>query len=671
MSAAPVPTPTWRALGAALVVATAAHLGHLPLWAVALVPAAVALRLALQRPLSRKLLIPLVLVTFAAILVRFHSIAGTVAGGSLLAAMTALKVLESANERDAGLLACLAYFQATYVFLATQSIGMAAYVLTSIAVTTYALTLLAAPQGPDARSRARRSLGLLAEALPVMVVLFLLFPRIDSPIWALGGDDTSGVTGLSQSMAPGGITQLTESSAVAFRVEFEDKPPPKPQRYWRGPVFWQYDGRTWSRGEPILDTPPRLEVTGETTAYTVQLEPHNQRWVFGLDMPLPARSEVDGVAAGANLLAEDEVTSVRQYRIRSAFAYRLDADLSDTRRQRALQLPQGAAPQARSLAQKWRQEASGAREIVDRALSYFADNDFAYTLSPPGLGARPVDELLFDTRRGFCEHYASAFAVLMRAAGVPTRVVTGYQGGETNDTGDYMIVRQSDAHAWTEVWLADRGWVRIDPTAQVSRERIEDGVASVAGASERLPELSGGGDGWLRSAALLWDSVNYGWNRFVLGYGPDVQRRLLRHIGLAGWGTYALGVMAVLAAALVLAAVWLFAQRPTAPVEPAQRAWQRALRRLRRAGVAVHANEGPRTLSERVRRERPDLAAAFTPIARLYTGWRYQQPRHRDQLVRDLERAVRDFRPTRYKQPARAGDAVRSLAGKWWPRRRQ
>ncbi len=671
MTSAAVHPHVWRALGAALVVATGAHLGHLPLWAVALVPAAVALRLALRRPLGRGLLIPLVIVTFAAILVRFHSISGTVAGGSLLAAMTALKVLESATERDAGLLACLAYFQATYVFLATQSIGMAAYVLVSIAVTTYALTTLAAPEGPDRGWRLRRSLGLLAQAVPVMVVLFLLFPRIDSPLWALGGDSSTGVTGLSDSMEPGAITELTQSSAVAFRVEFDAEPPPQPQRYWRGPVFWQYDGRSWSQGEPITDTPPRLEVNGSTSDYTVQLEPHDKRWIFALDMPIARQSEADAVAAGANLLAEDEVTSVREYRLRSAFAYRLEPELSGPRRRRALQLPRGAAPEARALAQTWRQEAGDARAVVDQALSYLADNDFVYTLSPPGLGDRPVDEFLLETRSGFCEHYASAFAVLMRAAGVPARVVTGYQGGATNDTGDYMIVRQSDAHAWTEVWLAERGWVRIDPTARVSSERIDSGVASVAGASERLPDLSGGGESWRRSAALLWDSINYGWNRFVLGYGPDVQRRLLQHIGLGGWGTYALGVMAVLAAALVLAAVWLLAQRPRAPGEPAQRAWQRALRRLGRAGITVRDSDGPRTLSQRVRAERPDLAAAFTPIARLYTAWRYQEPSHREQLARDLERAVRRFRPSRYTQSARADGVARAPAGKWWPRRRQ
>jgi len=671
MTHAGVHPRVWRALGAALVVATGAHLGQLPLWAIALVPAAVALRLALQRPLGRRLLIPLVLVTFTAILVRFHSIAGTVAGGSLLAAMTALKVLESATERDAGLLACLAYFQATYVFLATQAIGMAAYVLVSIAVTTYALTTVAVPEGPARGTRMRRSLGLLGQAVPVMVVLFLLFPRIDSPLWGLSADGSTGVTGLSDSMEPGGITELTQSSAVAFRVQFDADPPPQPQRYWRGPVFWQYDGRRWSQGEPVVDARPRLEVDGPTQGYTVQLEPHDERWIFGLDMPVARRSAADGVTAGANLVADDEVTSVRQFRIRSALDYRLDPELSDTRRRRALQLPSGAAPEARALAQTWRQEAADARGVVDRALSYFADNDFVYTLSPPGLGNRPVDQFLFETRRGFCEHYASAFAVLMRAADVPARVVTGYQGGDINDTGDYMIVRQSDAHAWTEVWLADQGWVRVDPTTQVSSERINAGVASVAGASERLPDLSSGGDDWGRRAALLWDSVNYGWNRFVLGYGPEVQQRFLRRIGLAGWGAYALGVMAVLAAALVLTAVWLFAHRQPAPAEPAQRAWRQALRRLRHAGVVVRANEGPRTLSQRVRHERPDLAAAFAPIARLYTAWRYQEPRHRDQLARDLERAVRRFRPRRYTQSAGADGTSGARAGKWWPRRKQ
>lgn len=663
---------TVQGIGTALVVATGAHLGHLPLWAVALVPAAVALRLALGRALTNKLLIPLVIVSFAGVLARFHGISGTVAGGSLLTAMVALKVLEARTERDAGLLACLAYFQATCIFLSTQSIGMAVYVLASVAVTTYALTLIALPEGPDLRTRARYSLGLLGQALPVMVVLFLLFPRIESPLWALGDDDTQGVTGLSDRMEPGAITKLTQSSAVAFRVAFDGEPPPQPRRYWRGPVFWQYDGRVWSRGEPAMKTPPALQVRGSTRQYTVLIEPHERRWIFALDMPIPRASDGEAVASGANLLADDKITSVQDFRLRSTFRYRLEPDLPAPRRRRALQLPAGTAPEARELAQQWREVADKPRGIVERALAYFENEDFEYTLSPPPLGNAPVDEFLFETRSGFCEHYASAFAVLMRSVGIPTRVVTGYQGGETNAVGDYMIVRQSDAHAWTELWLADQGWVRVDPTQHVSSARIETGVRSVSGADERLGDLSRGSDGWLRSAALLWDSVNYGWNRFVLGYGPDVQRRFLRQIGLAGWGAYALGVMAVIAASLMVAAVWLLAQRPPVPRDPAQRAWHTARQRLRRAGLTIHPSEGPETLRQRVRTERPDLAPRFTPITHLYTALRYRELGERDRLIEDLKRAVRRFRPRpRQTQSADAEAARTSHAGKWWPRRRQ
>ncbi|PSQ91051.1 MAG: DUF3488 domain-containing protein [Proteobacteria bacterium SW_6_67_9] len=519
--------------------------------------------------------------------------------------------------------------------------------LASIALTTYALTHLAAPDGPGPRVRLRQSLGLLAQAVPVMIVLFLLFPRIDSPLWSLGRDEGSGVTGLSETMSPGSITRITESPEVAFRATFEQEPPPQPMRYWRGPVFWRFDGETWSVGEQVVEAAPRMQPQGATVSYTLVLEPHRKRWIFGLDMPVGAQSEADHVAAGAHLLADDTVTSVREYRLRSALQYRLEPEIAPQRRRRALRLPSAVAPRARELAGEWRRAADTPRDVVDQALAYFASHDFEYTLSPPGLGDAPVDQFLFDTRSGFCEHYASAFAVLMRAAGVPARVVTGYQGGEMNAAGDYMIVRQSDAHAWTEVWLAERGWVRVDPTTRVASERVDQGVASVTGADERLTGLSRNDAGWLRSAALLWDSVNYGWNRFVLGYGPDLQRRLLRRIGLAGWGRYALGVLAVLSASLILAAVWLLLQRPARPADRARRAWQVALRRLQRAGIRVESTEGPRSLSERVRAQRPDLAPGFTPIARLYMALRYREPAQRQALLEELEAAVRRFRPRR------------------------
>jgi len=660
-------------LALAVVVATGAHVGHLPVWALALVPAAVGLRLALRRPVGKAVLTFLALATFAAILARFRGVSGDVEGGSLLSAMIGLKFLETRDQRDAGIVASLAYFQAASVFLASQAIAVAAYVFGSIAVTTCALTLIAEPAGPPIGTRLRAALLTLVQALPVMVVLFVLFPRIDSPLWAPGGgDSSSAVTGISDAMSPGTITQLTQSSAVAFRVQFEGAIPPPAQRYWRGPVFWAYDGRTWTPGRQRSSAQADVEGKGEPIRYTVTLEPHQQRWLFALDLPLPSKSGGAKSSAGATRLAAEDVTSVRGYEAASVVDYYFERQLSEARRRRALHLPASAAPRARELAREWRAQTEGPRAIVDRALTYFRANDFVYTLSPAALQGDPVDALLFQTREGFCEHYASAFAVLMRAARVPARVVVGYQGGETNAVGDYMVVRQSDAHAWTEVWLPEQGWVRVDPTEAVSAERIESGVSSVSGADKELATLSRRDEGLMRSAAMLWDSVNYGWNRFILGYGPELQQRVLARIGLAHWGRYALGALAVIVSALVVAVIWLLAQRPPKPSDPAVAAWQHALARLRRAGISVGIADGPTHINERVRQQRPDLAAQFDHIARLYIALRYRGLTHNPRLLDELQRSVRRFRVGRsQRQRARSTEGERGATGKWWPRRKQ
>lgn len=673
MSASPLEHATLRALAIAVLVATGAHVWYLPLWTSALVPAAVGLRLALGRPPGRWLLIPLVLGAFAAVLLQFRTLSGTTAGGTFFAAMLALKFLESRDTRDAGLLACLAYFYATAVFLSTQAIGMAAYVLLSLGVTTWALTLLAAPTGgPPSRHRARQAALLLLQAVPVMLVLFVLFPRIPGPLWGLGGESESARTGLSDTMSPGSLSRLTESSEVAFRVQFDDAPPPPGRRYWRGPVFWAFDGRTWSRGERATETTAAPEATGASADYVVILEPHRRRWLFGLDLPLPGATGAE-YGGGHNLLADERVRSVRRYELRSLLDYRLEPSLPQPRRRRALQLPGQAAPEARALARRWADASATPRGVVERALGYFREQGFVYTLTPPAVGGDPVDGFLFDTRAGFCEHYASAFTVLMRAAGIPARVVTGYLGGETNDLGDYLIVRQSDAHAWAEVWLPERGWTRVDPTSAVSSERIEGGISGVAGADERLATLSRGEPGWIRSAALAWDSVNHGWNRLVLGYGPELQQRLLSRFGLGELGRYALAGMAVIAGALALAAVALLPARAPQPTDPALAAWRRATARLARAGIERRPGEGPRALAARVARERPELAGAFGRIARAYIALRYQR-RADAQALRRLRRAVRAFRPRALRRQAQSmGSAGRAgwRAGKWWPRRRQ
>ncbi|MFW5969413.1 MAG: transglutaminase TgpA family protein [Halofilum sp. (in: g-proteobacteria)] len=638
---ATIDTAQLNAAAVALVMAALPHAGHLPFWVLALVPGAIALRLALGRPPGRWLLIGLVTVVFAAVLLRFRTIAGPTAGGAFFCAMVALKFLESRDRRDLGIVLCLAYFLAIAVFLHTEAIFTATLVLLAVLATTVALTFVAEPDGPSTRTRLRLSGTLLLQAIPVMVVLFLLFPRLPGPIWGLGNEKTAR-TGLDDRMAPGDITRLTESSEVAFRVDFRDEPPAASERYWRGPVFWSYDGRTWTRGESRHSGLEKPVDTGRERDYTLILEPHGRKWLFGLDVPVSVDGDVRR-STGYEFVTEERIDSVRRYEMRSALDYRLEPELPRARRERALRLPEGSAPRARELAERWRDEADSRQGIVDRALAFLREEDFVYTLSPDPLGDTPVDTLLFETRTGFCEHFASAFTVLMRAAGIPARVVTGYQGGEIND--DYMIVRQSDAHAWTEVWLPERGWTRVDPTGAVSTTRLDAGIGSLEDAGE-LNLMSRRDSGVLREAVLLWDSVNHGWNRFVLGYGPTLQQQLFERLGMDALGRWALALVMLAAVGLMMAAVWLLALRPIRPRDPVERLWRRARRRVGRIGIEPHPAEGPIDLAARVWRTRPDAGPAFTRIASAYVRQRFR-PHADDAGLRELRAAVRAFRPRR------------------------
>lgn len=635
-------------IAVAVLVAAVPHMPGLPPWITLLIVAALALRLLLRRPPGRWLLVPIVIAVFSAVVLQYRTLSGAEAGGAFFAAMVALKFLESRDRRDAGLLVCLAYFLATSVFLTDQSIPMAAYVLFSTVITTIALITLAAPHGPPLSLRVRHSVLLLVQALPIMLILFLLFPRISGPLWGIREDPGSAYTGLSDSMSPGSISDLLLTDDVAFRVQFEDGGiPPRSQRYWRGPVFWQFDGRTWSQGEARVAEPPKVTAVGDFVSYSITLEPHGRRWVLGLDLPL---TEAGGTSftPGHNLLSRDSLTRVSEYTLRSARQYRLEAELPPERRARALELPADTGPRARELAADWRESAAGPAAIVELALTLFREQPFFYTLTPSRLDGDSVDRFLFETREGFCEHYAGAFVFLMRAAGVPARVVTGYQGGEINALGDYLIVRQSDAHAWAEVWLAGQGWTRVDPTNAVSPERIELGIASIEGAEDRLGGLSRREEGLLRGLALAWDSVNHAWNRVVVNYGPGLQQRLLRNLGLEDLGRYALALVMLAAAAFALTAVWLLANRLRPDVDPVRRQWHRVLARLRRAGLEPKRTEGPATVARRVAERRPDLAGPIGRIARLYNVLRYA-PQARPGDLQRLQQEVKHFRPGRRK----------------------
>jgi transglutaminase-like putative cysteine protease len=431
--------------------------------------------------------------------------------------------------------------------------------------------------------------------------------------------------------------------AVAFRAEFQGKPPPQQQRYWRGPVFWHYDGRTWRPGnEAQALAMENLEQVAERVNYSVTLEPHNRRWLFMLD--LPATTPANAMLThDYQLLARQPVRSRLRYAASSYLDYRLQAVLTDAMRARALQLPQDSNPQTRALGTRWRTETPEATEIARRALDMFRREPFVYTLTPPLLGEDSVDQFLFTTRRGFCEHYAGSFVFLMRAAGVPARVVTGYQGGEFNPAGNYVLVTQADAHAWAEIWLEDRGWVRIDPTAAVSPQRIELSMAAALPAGEPVPIMMRGDYAWLRKLYLNWDALNNHWNQWVLGYNQQRQMELLARLtgSILSWQDMAAALMATAGTLMLTVAAFLL--RGRALRDPLRREWARFQRKLERHGVAPATGEGPLDYARRASGALPAHGAAIRSIAVEYARLRYGAPPEASGLAR-LTRDIRNFR---------------------------
>lgn len=585
---------------------------------------------------------------FFLVWVNMGTINGLDGGTALLLVMAAMKLTETARSRDLVVVVYMALFLVVVHALFDQSIGATLYAGVCIVAIVAALVQVSRRTRPERPRRAMGAAGiLLAQALPLTMLLFLLFPRVPGPFWALPTSG-AGTTGLSDTMEPGTISNLLRSGAVAFRVEFEGAPPPAHQRYWRGPVLDVIEGRRW-RTTPVGSAGSSVASRGDEIGYWITLEPHHRTWLFALDVPTEATApRYTRLNANAELLARSPVKERRRFRIGSFPDYRIDAEGLGTSRGRFLDVSRTENPRTRDLALRWRARHADDAAVVRAALAFFNTEPFAYTLRPPLLPARAAsDAFLFDTRRGFCEHYASSFALLMRYAGIPARVVTGYQGGELNPLARHFTIRQSDAHAWNEVWLAGRGWVRVDPTAAVAPERVEDGIQGALADGESLaPLLMGQGAMWSR-LRHGWDAVNAAWNEHVLGYGRRAQLDLLRRLGIDRPSTTKLVAVLTVAGVLTFAALaallgWR-AQR--ADRDPVASAWRRFGVKLARHKVPRAPHEGPLDYARRAAAALPALAGPIQDICRRYVAERYGATPSQAG-ARDLAARVRRF-PTR------------------------
>ncbi|TAM09461.1 MAG: DUF3488 domain-containing protein [Nevskiaceae bacterium] len=569
--------------------------------------------------------------------VYFGRINGLAAGSALLAIATALKLTELRDRRDLRILIALLYFTLVVNFLYSQEIWTLVYLLGCTWLITAVLVASNHTAGAlPTRTSLRMAAVLGAQALPLMIVMFVLFPRLPGPLWGLPTDSGALTSGMSNAMSPGDVSRLALSDAIAFRVAFEGTAPPPAQRYWRGPVFTHYDGHTWTPG-PLQPT-PRYTTEGEAVHYRMTLEASRTRWLFALDLPdtttLPKDTTLDG---HATLLANHDNRTRRVYALVSWPHYRLAPRLSATQRRMNLELPAGFDPRTRALAQGWRDSGLSPSEIIAAALRFYRDGHFLYTLEPPPVGRNAIDDFLFNTRAGFCEHFAGSFTFLMRAAGIPARVVTGYQGGEKNPFANYYTIRQKDAHAWTEVWLAERGWVRIDPTAIAAPQRIDAGVNAALAGIPGLPAFltPRWGTSWRYTLQARWDWANQRWNEFVLGYGPELQQRFLSHFGLADVRRMLLALTAAIAGLLALLGLALLRTPHHQPrPDAALKLWHQGTRRLRRFGLVQSSTEGPQDFAHRAARLQPRLASWLGALATAYVQARYAGSGADDALAR-------------------------------------
>ncbi len=592
---------------------------------------------------SRLLVLAIALVGMVGIWLEYRTLFGRQAGVMLLVLFAALKVLESRTHRDAAVGAFLAYFLIVTNFLYSQSMPTAIAMMAGVLAITTTLVGFNAPQRP-ARVNLRTAGLLLAQAAPAAVALFLFFPRVEGPLWGMPRDAYTGLTGIADSMSPGNLSSLAQSDAIAFRVAFEGSAPPPAERYWRGPVLWDFDGRTWRTANGGFQrTPPAAQGEG-VYRYSVVLEPNNQNWLFALESPAT-------IPANARLTFDGQVQArapVRERMLYEMVSVTRPAGRSEEDPrwlERALRLPRGYNPRSRQLAEEWRAAARSDAGIVARALQFLQQGGYVYTLEPPLLGANSVDEFLFDTRHGFCEHFSSSFAFLMRAAGVPARVVIGYQGGGLNGVDRIFTVRQSDAHAWTEVYLRGRGWVRVDPTAAAMPTRVQGGIERALPDSSQLPLMLRPDMDWLRQVRNEWEALAHRWNVWVLAYNPERQRSLMLSLGMpdADWRNMTATLFTLLG--LLTLALLAWSLRHIARPDPVQKAWQAFCRKLAARGVERARHEGPRDYAARAARALPASRRAILRIGSLYIALRYGVRPSRagadrlKRLVRELELA--------------------------------
>ncbi|MDR3454652.1 MAG: DUF3488 and transglutaminase-like domain-containing protein [Rhodoferax sp.] len=612
------------------------QVSHLPLWCSVLAAGVLLWRgwLAFtSRPLPGNWwLLGLLVVAIGATLATHRTLLGRDAGVTLIVVLLALKTLELRARRDAFVIFFLGFFTMLTNFFFSQSLLTAAAMLVALLGLLTALVNAHMPVGkPPLLQAAKTASWMALLGAPIMAVLFLLFPRL-APLWGIPSDAMAGRSGLSASMQVGTIASLALDDSIAMRIRFAGPVPPQSDLYFRGPVLAAFDGREWRPQASRFNAgfaahtraPADLQVFGSAIKYEVTLEPTNRPWLFVLD----AADQKPDLPGYALTLTPDlqwrtdrPLTDIVRYQAESHVDYQQGPQRATASLRDDVALPAGYNPRTLALAAEIRRDpryaGADTATLVGVVLARLRGGGYVYTLDPGVYGPNSADEFWFDRKQGFCEHIASAFVVLMRALDVPARVVTGYQGGERNSVDGFWIVRQSDAHAWAEVWQAGRGWVRVDPTAAVAPGRIgtlarlqapRGFIASAIGSVS--PDLA-------LDLRAMWDAMNNGWNQWVLNYTQSKQLGLLKNLGFdsPSWEDLSYVLIGIIVLVSLCGAAWTLWERRQH--DPWLRLLERARVRLRQAGLDLAPTAPPRQMADAVQLR---FGSAATPL----TQWLLQ-----------------------------------------------
>jgi protein-glutamine gamma-glutamyltransferase len=641
------------------------HLSHLPMWCVALTTVMLVWRTQLavaNAPLpSRWWLGALLVVSAGLTLWTFRTLLGKEPGVTMAVVLMALKTLELRARRDAFVVFFLGFFIILTHFLYSQSLLVAAAMLVSVWGLLTALVLAHMPVGqPALRHAATLALRTAIFGAPIMALLFVLFPRI-GPLWGVPTDGPP-TTGLSNSMHMGSVAEIAQDDSVAMRVRFFNRVPPPEAMYFRGPVLTNFDGHEW-RAVPTSRAMRRfdLHTRGEAVRYEMTLEP--QRLVV---LPLLEAVATPPSVDGYRVMARDDLQWITdrpvferlRFEAQSHIDFRSGGSATPASLDEALELPPDYNPRTIDWASRLRRDPryarADARALAQAVMTHIRFAGYSYTLAPGAYGdVNPngaIDEFWLDRKLGFCEHFAAAFVVVMRAMGVPARVVTGYQGTDPLPVDGYYIVRQSSAHAWAEYWQPGIGWTRADPTAAVAPDRVLRS-RNLA----RPPGLVVGAIGSMSPALLgqirdAWETVNNRWNQWVLNYSRGQQLDLLKTFGFSSpsWEDLSLLLIGALSSMALAGAAWAWWDRHR--IDP----WARQMDSVRRALHSLHIDaalhEAPRALADRVRQQLGDAGRTLVELLHAIDRQRYSRAaakRPDNSMTRQFVNTARQLRRNR------------------------